>query len=323
MRSPKISVIVPIYNAERHLRRCIDSILAQTFTDFEVLLINDGSTDESGCICGEYAKLDSRVRVFHKENGGVSSARNVGILNMIGEYSIHVDSDDEVSNEMLNDMYGYAVKGKFELVICDFIIVDSSKQKIIQQAPRKCNHVQVLCDILEGRLHGSVWNKLIKCQLIYDSSIMFNNEINYCEDVLFNAMVLQNDISIGYINKPYYNYCQDISSITNSASLNQIKNLPLYLNILETLIIRQNYKNIKKAFNIHVLRVKIILMYSGVLKYTYIKKLRNESNEYISYFPLNCVSNISLYSVLKGVGLLASCFDLLRKILNNLKNKCK
>ena len=92
--NPKITVIVPVYNTEKYLRRCVDSILAQTFTDFELLLIDDGSTDGSGAICDEYAKKDSRVRVFHKEIGGVSSARNLGLDKAYGEWISFVDSDD-------------------------------------------------------------------------------------------------------------------------------------------------------------------------------------------------------------------------------------
>jgi len=92
--NPKISVIVPVYKAEAYLRRCVNSILAQTFQDFEVLLIDDGSPDKSGKICDDYVKKDSRVRVFHKENGGVSSARNLGLDNAVGRYIAFVDSDD-------------------------------------------------------------------------------------------------------------------------------------------------------------------------------------------------------------------------------------
>ena len=98
---PKISVIVPVYNTEKYLHRCIDSILAQTFTDFELLLIDDGSKDNSGAICDEYAAKDSRVRVFHKENGGVSSARNLGLDNVRGEWVTFVDSDDWVEKEYI------------------------------------------------------------------------------------------------------------------------------------------------------------------------------------------------------------------------------
>ena len=93
-----ISIIVPVYNTEKYLDRCIQSILSQTYTDFELLLINDGSTDSSGAICDKYAEQDSRVRVFHKENGGVSSARNVGLDNAKGEWVTFCDSDDWVEN---------------------------------------------------------------------------------------------------------------------------------------------------------------------------------------------------------------------------------
>ena len=92
--TPKISVIVPVYNVEKYLPRCIDSILSQTFTDFELLLIDDGSPDNCGKICDEYAAKDSRVRVFHKPNGGVSSARNLGLDNARGEWIAFIDSDD-------------------------------------------------------------------------------------------------------------------------------------------------------------------------------------------------------------------------------------
>ena len=99
---------MPVYNTEKYLRRCVDSILAQTFTDFELLLINDGSTDSSGAICDEYTQKDSRVRVFHKENGGVSSARNIGLDNAKGEYIAFVDSDDYIDNRMYECLYNKA-----------------------------------------------------------------------------------------------------------------------------------------------------------------------------------------------------------------------
>ena len=96
---PKISVIIPVYNAEKYLYRCIDSVLVQTFTNWELLLIDDGSKDSSGVICDEYAAKDARVRVFHKENGGVSSARNLGLDNARGEWVAFVDSDDYIEKK--------------------------------------------------------------------------------------------------------------------------------------------------------------------------------------------------------------------------------
>ena len=110
---PKISVIIPVYNAEKTLHRCIDSILAQTFSDFEVLLIDDGSKDKSGEICDEYARKDSRIKVCHKENGGVSSARNMGLDNAKGEWITFVDADDYIASDFLS-----AINNNN----CDFII---------------------------------------------------------------------------------------------------------------------------------------------------------------------------------------------------------
>ena len=98
---PKVSVVVPVYNAEKYIDRCIDSILSQTFEDFELILVDDGSPDKSGKICDNYAAKDNRVKVIHKQNGGVSTARNVGIENSTGEYIMFVDSDDYIDNQML------------------------------------------------------------------------------------------------------------------------------------------------------------------------------------------------------------------------------
>ena len=111
-----ISIIVPIYNAEQYLHRCIDSILHQNYTDFELLLIDDGSKDASGAICDEYAAKDTRVRVFHKENGGVSSARNLGLDNAQGEYITFCDADDYVDQEWLA-AYRDAIAGDIDLAI--------------------------------------------------------------------------------------------------------------------------------------------------------------------------------------------------------------
>lgn len=114
---PKISIIVPVYKAEKYIHKCIDSILAQTFANFEILLINDGSPDKSGKICDEYAKKDKRVRVFHKENGGVSLARQLGNDNATGEYTIHADPDDWIEPNMLEELYAKAVEDDADMEI--------------------------------------------------------------------------------------------------------------------------------------------------------------------------------------------------------------
>ena len=119
---PQISVIVPVYNAEKYLHRCIDSILAQTFSDFELLLIDDGSKDNSGRICDEYAAKDSRIRVFHKKNGGVSSARNMGLDNAKGDWITFVDSDDWVKQDYL---YSMISQPDADLIMSSFDIIEN------------------------------------------------------------------------------------------------------------------------------------------------------------------------------------------------------
>lgn len=115
-----ISVIVPIYKAENYLRKCVDGILQQTFTDFQLILVDDGSPDKSGEICDEYAQRDSRVITIHKANGGLTSARKCGMERAEGKYSIHIDPDDWVEPTLLEDLYQEIVKAEADMVICDF-----------------------------------------------------------------------------------------------------------------------------------------------------------------------------------------------------------
>ena len=133
MKNPQISVIVPVYNVEKYLSRCIDSILSQTFTDFELLLIDDGSADSSGKICDEFAMKDERIRVFHKENGGVASARQLGVDEAKGLYSIHADGDDWVEPNMLERMYLKITETGADMVITDYF---SDKDVLIKKGDR-------------------------------------------------------------------------------------------------------------------------------------------------------------------------------------------
>ena len=212
--SPKISVIVPVYNVEQYLPRCIDSILAQTFTDFELLLIDDGSTDNSGKICDEYAFKNNRIRVFHKENGGVASARQLGIDKAQGEYSIHVDSDDWVDENMLEEMYNKVLSEQTDIVVVDYYVNYQNKEFYRKQEFSQ----PLLKAILNGYVMGSLWNKLIKHSLYQKYSVQFCQDINYCEDVLVLVQILLNhDISISYLNHAYYHYNREnLTSITRN-----------------------------------------------------------------------------------------------------------
>ena len=127
---PAVSIIVPVYNTERFLNRCIDSVLAQTYSDWELLLVDDGSTDSSGSICDEYATQDSRIRVFHKENGGVSSARNLGLDYARGEWITFVDSDDYIAPDMIEKLYETQKRNNADITVCGYRWVDKEGKNL-------------------------------------------------------------------------------------------------------------------------------------------------------------------------------------------------
>ena len=211
---PKISIIVPVYKAENYIHRCIKSLLSQTFTDFEILLINDGSPDKSGEICNEYAKSDKRIRVFHKENGGVSSARQCGIDNARGEYTIHVDPDDWVEPTMLEELYLKAVEENADMVICDMIkYYSNDKQIYIKQEPSSLEH-QIVLEELFKHLQGSCCNKLIRKSCYDNYNINFPKDFNLYEDLYVCTCLLKNRIKVNYLAKAFYYY--DLSANTSS-----------------------------------------------------------------------------------------------------------
>ena len=223
MPTPKISVIVPVYKAEKYLNKCVDSLLAQTFTDFEVLLIDDGSPDCSGKICDEYARKDNRVKVFHNENGGVSSARQFGIDHAQGEYTIHADPDDWVEPNMLENLYRKAKEEDVDLVICDYYEHRGKRCDYIKQQLSSLDSRTVLKELFQ-QLHGSCWNKLVR-RVCYDKyNIHFPEGLNYCEDLLTWIQMFQHDdIRIAYLPKAFYHYDRFVN--VNSISIGNRKSM--------------------------------------------------------------------------------------------------
>lgn len=206
--NPKISVIVPVYNVEKYLPRCIDSILAQTFTDFELLLIDDGSKDKSGEICDGYAKKDTRIRVFHKENGGVSSARNFGLINSKGEYVAFVDSDDYVEFNYLEFLYQYAKEQVVDIVFCDFFKEKSQNKSIYVKQTCNNDYVVMIKQLLCNELGGYLWNKLVKRELFITNNIYFPNKIGIWEDLLVSINLYCHSKNIAHLPYALYHYVQ-------------------------------------------------------------------------------------------------------------------
>lgn len=204
--TPLISVMVPIYNMEKLMRKCLDSILAQTFSDYECLLIDDGSKDGSSAICDEYAAKDARFKAYHKPNGGLSDARNYGLARAKGEYTIFFDPDDWVDEDCLKDMYAKAEETNADMVICDYYNEDIYQSKYIKQSPTGPNHNFVLKDVLDGSLYGFTWNKFLKRELYRTCILEYPKGIYGCEDQYTMCKLLKNDIRIAYLPKAYYHY---------------------------------------------------------------------------------------------------------------------
>ena len=211
--NPSISIITPVYKAESYLRDSIESILAQTFTNFELILVNDGSPDNSGAICDEYAKKDPRVKVVHKANGGVSSARQCGIDNAIGEYTIHADPDDNVDPTMLQELYDKAIAESADIVICDYYSHKKGKKRYNAQEPQSVTAKELLKQYLRQELHGALWNKLIKRELYTKHNITFPKEMTRWEDLFVVCSILNSsNAKVAYLAKAFYHYNQSINN---------------------------------------------------------------------------------------------------------------
>ena len=233
MSNPKISVIVPVYNAEKYLQRCVDSILAQTFTDFELLLIDDGSKDKSGEICDEYAKKDNRVKVFHKENGGVSSARNLGLDNAQGEWIAFIDGDDMLDScglkTLANNIYVNT-----NIIIGSYYSCYGNKKQLVEIVPGSYNSEEYVDMILLGKVNVAPWAKLYRKKVFSHETLNLPENIKNSEDLIMNMRIACSQKgNVVFINKAVYNYME---GRPNSATMNYELNLQYELTIKDYVI---------------------------------------------------------------------------------------
>lgn len=222
-KNPTISVIIPVFNAELYLAKCIDSLLVQTFDNFELILINDGSSDSSLEICLNYKKKDKRVKVFSQSNKGVSSARNMGLSLMVGEFSIQVDSDDWVDKDYLFILYRTALLNSSQIVSCDIIKSYSNEQCNVIEQDFGLSKQEVLLNLLKGSFHGSLANKLIKNSLIIENNLSFVEGITISEDLCFTVQCYKYAERINHVNIGLYYYRMNNESITHNISIDKVR----------------------------------------------------------------------------------------------------
>lgn len=233
---PKVSIIVPIYNMESYLTRCLNSLVSQSLIDIEILAVNDGSTDKTMKILTEYASKDSRIKVINKKNGGVSSARNTGIQASTGEYVGFVDPDDWVDYDMYEKLYNTAVTSQSDVVMCSYMreFGTHSKEKVLN-LPHIVTYIneEVKKNVLRrivGPLNneigspqlldawGTVWSKLYRAEVIKSNHLQFVDlkQIGTNEDSLFNIQAIYYSNSFTFLNAPLYHYWRaNATSVTS------------------------------------------------------------------------------------------------------------
>jgi len=325
---PIISIIVPVYNTESYLHRCIDSILTQTFIDFECILVNDGSHDNCPTICNEYAEKDVRVLVIHQKNGGSSDARNTGLCKAKGEWIGFVDSDDWIEPDMFEKMYVKAISENCDMVWCDYYMGYLHGSKYIKAQIENLEKTDIIKKIFAGQLHGSVCNKLIKKNISLCNSIYFPSA-NFMEDFVFIIQNLYYAEKIGYVSNALYHYEFNPNSITNNKTGIRVeewcKNLYFIIEFMKNKYNRNIIKmepelssNIN-AYKLYMLKTK---------KTSDMKKILSfypESHRYIfsKKFSAHLISKIFLFLATKGMIFPNKIFDILLFLKLHIARKIK
>ena len=233
MNTCLFSIIIPVYNDEKNIHRCINSVLSQDFQNFECLIINDGSIDNCASICDEYASNDKRLHVFHKKNEGVSQTRQFGINHAKGDYSFFLDSDDWIEPFFLSAIYEKLVKNKVDILFMDFFEETSAgKEKYVVQNPFSTDIETIIRLVLEGKLYSCLWNVVINKYFYSINKINFTKNINYGEDTLFILEMLLNNPIIGYLEESFYHHTFNHVSFTRINKKEKYHERILFLNHL-------------------------------------------------------------------------------------------
>lgn len=277
--TPKVSVIVPIYNAESTIGRCAKSLFKQTFKEVEFLFVDDGSPDRSmrvlDSILAEFPERKDQVFILHHAtNRGVAAARNTGLAQVRGEYLIHADADDWAERGMIQEMYEHAKVNACDLVWCDFWVDLPNK-------PARCLYRKQVADenaefiikrMLSGSLHAGLWNKLVKRSLFVDNNILFPDGIDLREDMGFLILSLMHAKKVEYLPKAFYHYVQNAGAITTHPGREKLQSQFALVGILERRLPVETYGRCVSVFKA---RLKKEMFFSGLFS----------DDEYLRAFP--------------------------------------
>ena len=286
--NPSISIIVPVYNCSSYLKSCISSILSQSFTNFELILVNDGSTDDSEKICLAFAEKDQRILVISKNNGGVSSARNVGIKVSSGKYLMFVDGDDTVSPHLCEKLLSYMEQSESSLAICGYRFINEIYQTCTDILPNVVSFTEIkpfkdyYVNLFQNRIYLSVWGKLFLSDLIRAKNIYFDESISLGEDFLFLHTYFKyiDKFSISIVNESLYNYYVHTIGLSKSTSISRIA---------KTCVLYQHAKELYTSLNMYEIGMYCFSTYYMRTLSIIFNSLNLNSNKTREIFLKTCV----------------------------------
>lgn len=270
---PLISIIVPVYNVERYLSECLDSILAQTLTNFEVIAVDDGSPDNCGKILDEYSQKDKRIRVIHKENGGVSSARNAGLDIATGEYVGFVDPDDTIFPDVYEYLYNEAKSKDFDVVQCGCVQVNENGEAVqyiscdVEREYENTN--DMLCDFFNCIIINSVCTKIFKSKLF--EKIRFRQNLRIAEDEMFVHDCLSKANRLKVTKKCGYCYTISNSSVIHSGISEKIFDNLIVLDRLNEIYKKNEY--VQKCFREHKAKMILDILFNVLTTEKFLERL--------------------------------------------------
>lgn len=316
MANPIISVIVPIYNSEKYLKECVQSILKQKFEHYEILLIDDGSTDSSPQICDELSLYSTKVKVYHKPNGGVSSARNLGLEKAVGEWITYVDSDDLIHEFYLCDLYKQAVKSSADIVFCDFEFIFENGFSKVQQVYRWDSS-----KALEGYISSiwtMIWGNIHKHSLYTDYNILSSEGISFNEDFQLMTKLCYYARTISNVSLPLYQYRQHRDSVIhNRSQKTKDDELVVYTDLVNFFKQNSCYNKFEKHISWRILK-NLSHDAFDTSKFTFIRNQYTSKKAYVLSNPfLSIWMKILMLSILCRFNVIANIIIYLQKFHNH------
>ena len=317
-----VSIIIPIYNVEKYLNRCVDSIINQTYSNLEIILVNDESPDKSSVICEDYKLKDLRVKVIHKKNGGLSDARNAGLEIASGDYIMFLDSDDYIENNMIESLLKVAIENQSDIVLCGFYadFVDVNEQLIFSRERKGIKGTFTKSDFCEIPLDneligllGYAWNKLYRKQVIDENKHRFIKGLSLVEDIVFNGPILSECNKISFSDETLVHYMQRPRETLGSKFYSNYYDLKqMAMNSVESMLYKwgKNEQEIntvlgQMGYNILKSTTKLLSKaenYTKDEKDIYLKSLLNKSDVQdilLAYSPKNHKDRLIKFLMLK------------------------